>query len=396
MLAKRRYVILILDGAAGWPLDELGGATALAAARTPNLDALARSGRVGLARTVPEGMEPSSAAACVSIMGFDPRRYPMGRGAIEAASMRIELGPHDVAFRCNLVTVLDGLMRNHSAGHIPNGDSHRLLASLQRELGSGDVQFFPGVSYRHIVRLTSKPETLHAICTPPHDIIGMDVDPYLPQGRGSEVLLDLMERSKAVLADDPVTRERAARGEPPATMIWLFWGGAKPTAVPSFNDVYGLRAAITSAVHLIGGLAHIFGLARLDIEGVTDGADNNYAAQAEGALSALSTYDIVIIHVEAPDEAGHAGDLAAKIAAIEAIDQDMLPVLTGSSGDLRILAMPDHPTPIALRTHAGEPVPFVLAGSGVQANGATAFHEKAAAATGLLVDGWQLMRELID
>lgn len=399
-----KYVVLILDGAADRPLEELGGRTTLAAAATPELDRMAREGRVGMARTVPEGMEPSSAAACMSILGFDPARYPMGRGAIEAASLGIELGPSDVAFRCNLVTVEDGTMRDHSAGHIGNGDSHPIVQRLGSELGDEGTRFFEGLSYRHILRL-SGPEaarTLEAVCTPPHDIIGRPVAGHLPAGPGSERLLDLMERSKSILAADPVNARRAARGESRATQIWLFWGGARPEGLPSFTETHGLRAAITSAVDLLGGLADLLGIDRLDVAGVTDGQDNDYAAQAEGAIASLVDHDLVVVHVEAPDEAGHAGDAAAKIAAIEAIDREMVSRLRaeqerrGASGDgLRILAMPDHPTPIELRTHSSEPVPFVMHGPRIAGDAAERYDEDAASGTGLDVDGWGLLARLI-
>lgn len=427
-----KYVVLILDGAAGLPLDELGGRTTLAAARTPNLDRMAREGTVGLARTVPEGHEPSSNTACTSILGYDPTVYDMGRGAIEAASLGIEMGPRDVAFRCNLVHIENGLMADYSTGHIDNGDSHRLIAALEAALGDGKelpdlaappaldgalparagtaARFFAGLSYRHILRLSGAPEALGATCTPPHDIIGQPVARHLPSGPGSEVLLDLMDRARPVLATDPVNAERVARGEPPATDIWLFWGGAKPIAVPSFAEVHGLRAAITSAVDLLGGLAQIFSIDRLDIPGVTDGPDNDYAAQAEGALAALADHDLVIVHVESPDETGHSGRADVKVKAIEDIDREVAGRLLGHaavegaggaareapSGGIRILAMPDHPTPIAIRTHTGDPVPFVMWGEGVRPTGAPAYSEADAAGTGIVIEeGWRLMERLL-
>lgn len=409
-----KYVVLILDGAAGLPLDELGGRTTLAAARTPNLDRMAREGTVGLARTVPKGHEPSSNTACMSILGYDPVVYDMGRGAIEAASLGIKLGPDDVAFRCNLVHIEDGVMADYSTGHIGNGDSHRLITALDAALGGTAVRLFPGLSYRHILRLTGVPETLGATCTPPHDILGRPVADHRPSGRGSDVLLDLMDRARPVLAADPVNAERITRGEPPATDIWLFWGGVKPSAVPSFAEAHGLHAAITSAVDLLGGLAEIFSIDRLDIAGVTDGPDNDYAAQAEGALAALADHDLVIVHVESPDETGHSGDAAAKLKAIEDIDREvvgrLLEYSAGAAGEasagkanaggatgagLRVLAMPDHPTPIAIRTHTPDPVPFLIWGAGVACAGAAAYSEPDAAGTGLIVDdGWRLMERL--
>ncbi len=390
-----KHCVLVLDGASGHPLEELDGKTCMEAALTPNLDSLAAGALVGTAVTVPEGMEPSSTAACSSILGYDPRRYQVGRGAIEAAAMGIKLGESQVAFRCNLVYVADGVMQDYSAGHIPSEESRRIISRLNEELGDDATGFHPGVSYRHILTLHNALETLEAECTPPHDIPGRPVEPFLPRGPGSERLLELMERSGPVLATDPVNEERARRGEPPANMIWLFWGGHKPGEMPAFFDVYRLRAAITSAVDLLGGLAELFSISRLTIPGVTDGPDNDYRRQAEGALAALADHDLVVIHVEAPDEAAHAGDARRKIEAIEQIDSQMVPLLTSFPEPLRILAMPDHPTPVALRTHVSEPVPFMLHGPGFESNGAEAFSEAQARATGLrLQRGWELMGRL--
>ncbi len=391
-----KYCVLILDGASGHPLASLDGRSCLQAARTPNLDSLASEGLVGAAVTVPEGMEPSSAAACSAILGYDPARHRIGRGAIEAASMGIELEPSEGAFRCNLVFVEQGVMRDYSAGHISSEESREMIGRLNEELGDERTEFHAGLGYRHILTLKDGLESLEAQCTPPHDIPDRKIAPFLPHGQGSERLLDLMERSKAVLAEDPVNRRRVENGQAPATMIWLFWGGRKPEGLPPFADVYGVRAAITSAVDLLGGLAQLLSIDRLAIRGVTDGPDNDYAAQAEGGLAALETHDLVVIHVEAPDEAGHSGDAAQKIEAIERIDSDIVSRLRAYSEPLGILAMPDHPTPVDLRTHVREPVPFVLAGPGFEGNGAMGFDERQAASTGLFVEeGWTLMGKLL-
>lgn len=387
-----KYCVLILDGASGLPVKELKGKTCLEAASTPNLDRLARAGRNGLASTVPAGMEPSSAAACTSILGFDPARYLIGRGAIEAAAMGIDLAEGQAAFRCNLVYVAGGIMRDYSCGHIPNEDSHRLVRDLQATLGDDEARFYPGVSYRHILALGGGTPALEAICTPPHDIPNLPIADFLPHGPGSDRLLDLMLRAEPVLAADPVNAWRVARGDVPATMIWLFWGGTKPKTLPAFGDEYGLRAAMTSAVDLLGGLAKLFGITRLQIPGVTDGPDNDYAAQGNGGRAALDDHDLVFIHVESPDEAAHAGDVGAKIEAIEAIDAHIVSRLLDHPDAIRILAMPDHPTPIVKRTHVRAPVPFVLHGPGVEADGICGFTEAEAASTGLFLDdGWKLM-----
>lgn len=390
-----KHAIVILDGAAGWPLEELGGRTTLEAARTPNLDALAREGLVGLAQTVPPGAEPSSSAACTSILGYDPVSDFVGRGAIEAASMGVSLGPDEVALRMNLVHVADGIMRSYSCGHIPTTESHVIVEDLAAELGDETFSFYPGVSYRHILVVKGHPELLGLDYTPPHDISDQPVAGHAPRGEGAEVLLDLMERARGVLARSQANRARAERGDLPATDIWPFWPGVAPSGLRPFEQARGVRAALTSGVDLLNGLAVLFGIDRLQIAGVTDGADTDYAAQAEGALAALEDHDLVVIHVESPDEEGHAGDVSGKIAAIEAIDREVVSRLRAYEAPLRLLCMPDHPTPIALKTHVGEPVPFVLHGPGVGSNGASAFSERAAQETGLVLDPGRQVMDLL-
>jgi len=392
-----KYCVLIIDGAAGAPLTGRGGKTSLELAHTPNLDALAAEGTVGLARTVPVGMEPSSACACMSILGYDPVTYYRGRSGIEARSMGISVDEGDAVFRCNLVAVRDGMMWDYSSGHIGNEDSHRLIAALNETLGNDRIHFYPGVSYRHICKLKGMENVLQAVCTPPHDIPGKPVDGYLPRGKGSEVLLDLMRRSKEVLREHPVNAERMARGEIPATTIWLFWGTGRMPGMPAFQEEYGVKAAITSAVDLLRGLAQMAGITILQIPGVTDGLDNDYSAQASGALAALAEHDMVIIHVEAPDEAAHAGSADDKIKAIEMADKEIISRLRAWHDDsLRLLIMPDHPTPIKLQTHTGDPVPFLLRGPGFKADTAKRLTETAAGDTGLFIEpGYNIMKCLV-
>ncbi|MDO8879230.1 MAG: cofactor-independent phosphoglycerate mutase [Coriobacteriia bacterium] len=381
-----KHVILILDGAAGWPLAELGSRTTLAAARTPNLDALAAAGMVGLAQTVPPGAEPSSSAACTSILGYDPVADYVGRGAIEAASLGISLAPDEIALRMNLVHIADGTMASYSCGHIRTEESRALVAEIAAELEDATFRFFPGVAYRHILVVKGHPELLDLVYTPPHDISDQSAEGRAPSGDGARTLLDLMERARGVLGSSATNAARIARGDVPATDIWPFWPGAAPGGLVPFAEKRGISAALTSGVDLLNGLAVLFGIERLAIPGVTDGADNDYSAQIAGALGALDDHDLVVVHVESPDEEGHAGSAEGKIEAIEAIDREMVSVLRDRLGELRILAMPDHPTPIELKTHVGEPVPFVMAGPGVALNAATEFHETAAAATGFVVD----------
>jgi len=392
-----KYCVLIIDGAAGLPLSERGKRTCLELARTPNLDALAKEGILGLVRTVPPGMEPSSACACMSVLGYDPEVYYRGRAAIEARSMGMEIGGGEVVFRCNLVNIEDGRMRDYSAGHITTDEAQALISALNKNLGSDDVRFFPGVGYRHILKLKGHEDTLQAACTPPHDIPDRPVADFLPHGPGSEFLRDLMERSEPVLKDHPVNIERKSRGEISATGIWLFWGSGQLPDMPAFKQVYGLDAAMTSGVDLLRGLAQMAGMSTLDIKGVTDGPDNDYAAQAVGALEALGRHGMVVIHIEAPDEAAHAGSIDDKIGAIQRIDMEVVSRLRSwREDDLRVLIMPDHPTPIEVRTHTADPVPFLLWGNSVKANGAKRFTEAEAKGTGVfLEEGYKIMGRLI-
>lgn len=385
-MAPVKHVIVILDGAAGWPIDALGHKTTLAAARTPNLDALVSSGMIGLARTVPPGLEPSSAAACMSILGYDPLQVRIGRGAIEAASLGITLGDDEVALRMNLVNIDGGVMASYCCGHIATEESRTIVEELDSALGDETFRFYPGTAYRHILVVSGHPGLVELTYTPPHDISDRPVQGARPRGRGAELLIDLMDRAKPVLAASHVNRARARRGELPATDIWPFWPGMAPSGVEPFTQMHGIRASLTSGVDLLNGLAVLFGIDRLEIQGVTDGADNDYRAQIEGALASFEDHDLAVVHVEAPDEEGHSGDVEGKIAAIEAIDREIVGVLRERIDTLRVLAMPDHPTPIELKTHVAEPVPFVLAGPGIDAGSEREFTEAAAKRTGCMVD----------
>jgi len=392
-----KYCVLIIDGASGWPLTEREGKTCLELAQTPNLDAMAREGTLGLARTVPPGMEPSSACACMSVLGYDPKVYFRGRGAIEARSMDIPIDAGEVVFRCNLVAVREGRIWSYSSGFISTEEARQLVIALSESLGSDEVHFYPGVSYRHICKLKGHEETLEASCTPPHDIPDKPIADFLPRGPGSEVLRDLMARSEAVLRGHPVNVARQARGEIPVTMIWLFWGSGRVPDMPAFKQLYGLNAAMTSGVDLLNGLARMAGMAELNIAGVTDDQENDYAAQALGALKALEEHDLVAIHIEAPDEAAHDRAIDAKVKAIQRIDREVVGRLRSREGDaLRLLVLPDHPTPIEVQTHTDDPVPFLLWGGGFTANGGKRFTEAEAKKTGLFIEeGYKIMRKLV-
>ncbi len=391
-----KYCVIIMDGAAGLPLPEHGGRTCLELAKTPNLDIMVRVGTLGTARTIPEGMEPSSSNGCMSVLGYNPKTYRIGRAAIEAKSLGIPVEEGDVLFRCNLVTVKGGKMHDYSAGHIGNEEAKRIIDDLNSQLGSDAVTFYPGLNYRHILKIKGGKETLMAECTPPHDIPWRAVDEYRPKGRGSDFLNDLMRKSEEVLRNHPVNTERKARGEATADTIWLFWGSDKAPEMPAFRQSYGLKASVTSAVDVIRGLAMMLDIDILEIPGVTDGLDNDFSGQINGALESLEEYDATVVHIEAPDEEGHHGLVDDKIRAIERIETDVISRLISWKEDsLRVLVMPDHPTPIEIRTHSGEPVPFLLWGEGFSSNGASRFTEVEAAKTGLSIDpAYNIMKKL--
>lgn len=391
-----KYCVVIIDGAAGWPLPDRGNKTTLELAHTPQLDALVSQGILGRVRTVPEGMEPSSACACMSVLGYDPQVYYKGRSGIEARAMGVPVATGEVVFRCNLVTVSDGKMQSYASGHISTEEARALVASLQQHLGGDTVHFYPGIAYRHLVKVAGHEEAAGAECTPPHDIPGQPVAAYLPRGPGSDLLRDLMERSEPVLRDHTVNAARRRKGQLPATQIWLFWPSGQIPEMPPFHQQYGLRAAMTSPVDLLRGLANMVGMDALDIPGVTDGPDNDYAAQAEGALRSLADHDLVVVHVESPDEAGHGGSVEQKVAAIEQVDSVVLARIRRFSQEypLRLLLMPDHPTPVKIQTHVGDPVPFLLWGPGITPSGASRFTEAQASNFDLIEAGYTLMSRL--
>jgi 2,3-bisphosphoglycerate-independent phosphoglycerate mutase len=395
-----KYCVLIIDGAAGWPLASHGGRTCLELGHTPNMDAMAKAGIVGLVHTVPPGMEPSSACACMSVLGYDPRVYYRGRSAIEAHGMGVPINEGEVVFRCNLVAVRDGRMWSYSCGHISTAEGQALITSLNEKLGNDEVHFYPGVSYRHLCKIRGRGDALLATCTPPHDIPDKVIAEFLPRGPGSDLLRELMTRSELALRDHPTNSARRARGDVPATMIWLFWGSGKIPDMPAFKQAYGLDAAVVSGVDIVRGLARMTGIEVLDIPGVTGDINNNYVAQAIGALKALEKYDMVVIHVEATDEAAHAGLVNDKIEAIQKVDKEIVSRLRSWDKDaLRVLVLPDHATPIDIQTHVADPVPFMLWGSGatpMSRGGAKRFTEAEAKVTGVLIkEGYNTIGKLI-
>lgn len=387
-----KHIVLIPDGSADEPRPELGGQTPLRAANTPNFDYLAQRSRMGLVRTIPEDFPPGSDVANLCLLGYDPHLYYTGRAPLEAASLGIELGKDGVAFRCNLVFVEDGVMRDFSAGHIDTGEAKILIAFLQENLGGNEAVFYPGLSYRHI--MVSMGRALESRCTPPHDIIGQPIEGYLPQKNDSGWLRGLMETSSELLCDHPVNRARIAREEAPANMIWL-WGQGIAPRLPTLGDRFGLTGSVISAVDLIKGLGKYAGLEIIDVPGATGYLDTDYAAKARYALKELEHKDFVYVHVEAPDEASHMGDAKMKVETIERFDSELLgTLLEGIPAwpEHKILLLPDHATPLAKKTHSRDPVPFLVYNPDRMEEKEQTFDEISAAATGLRFEkGWELM-----
>ncbi len=395
-----KYIVLIGDGMADRPLKELQGKTPLQKAFTPNMDRLAREGIIGMVRTIPEGFHPGSDVANLSILGYDPRKYYSGRAPLEAASMGVDLKENDVAYRCNLVTLkfdkekTRAVMEDYSGGHISTDEARHLIEGIDKELGTGAIRFYPGVSYRHL--MVWQDGMLDVECVPPHDITGKEIADYLPSGQGEEVLRNLMRSSVGVLNCHPVNRERVSKGKKPANSIWL-WGQGRKPQMPTFGEKYSLSGALVSAVDLTKGLGVCAGFEILTVPGVTGYLDTNYTGKAEYSLKALEKCDFVYIHVEAPDEAGHSGNYVDKVKAIEDFDALVVgTVLRGAKAfeEYRILLMPDHATPIEARTHTSEPVPFVIYDSRQRKdNKGAAFHEGIAERKDIMVvdEGHTLM-----
>ena len=356
-MTARRYLVVLGDGMADDPLEELGGQTPLEYARTPHFDRIAREGACGLLRTIPHGFEAGSDIANLSILGYDPARYYTGRGPLEAASIGVDLTMEDVAYRCNLVTVTDGVMEDFTAGHISSEEGARLIRALEGSVKG--ARFYPGVSYRNLLVLD---RGKGAETTPPHDIVGIPVDPHLPHGWDGPILRRAMEESRAILEDHDVNRSRIREGKRPATMIWP-WSGGKRPALPSFRERYGLSGGIIAAVDLLNGIARYAEMEVIRVPGATGYLDTDYQAKARYAVEALRRLDFLYLHVEAPDEAGHMGSVEEKVRAIERVDGMVGTILESFDGVIAVL--PDHPTPIRVKTHTADPVPFAVRGIGV-------------------------------
>jgi 2,3-bisphosphoglycerate-independent phosphoglycerate mutase len=390
-----KYIILVPDGLADEPLKELGGKTPMEAARTPNMDYLAQNGFSALTQTIPDGMPPGSDIGNLALMGYDPQKNFSGRASLEAANLGIKLKNDEVVFRCNLVTVNDGIMKDYSAGHISSDEAKNLIEHLERAIDWPDLRFYPGKSYRHlmVIKTINVPGMLAIKTTPPHDIIDKTINAYLPAGPQSDSLVKIMERSKKILGVHQINKIREDEGENPANMVWLWGQGAHPD-LPLFKNVYGLSGAVISAVDLVNGIGRLAGLDVIDVPGANGYYDTNYKGKAKYALNALKNHDFVYVHVEATDEAGHNGDWKAKVECCEHFDREIVgPMIKffGKAEGVRILVCPDHPTPVAKRAHDRSPVPFVMWGEGIEANGLKNYSEKAAAAQGLRFKSGQEM-----
>ena len=397
-----KYIILLGDGMADYPLYELRGKTPLEYAHTPYMDMIASQGTLGMIDTIPAGFSPGSDVAIMTVLGYDPKQYYTGRGPLEAASMGLQLGDNDVVFRCNLVTLggdKKNFMEDFTAGHITTQEARLIITSINNELGSADFQFYPGLSYRHLFVWRDGKYLLET--TPPHDITGKAISDYLPRGGlGADQLINLMERSQVILTDHPVNRLRTIEGKKPVSSIWL-WGQGRTPKLEKLTDKYSLRGGMISAVDLLNGIGVCAGLKVIRVEGATGYTDTNYSAKARKALDALKDMDFIFVHVEAPDEMGHEGNIGGKIEAIEDFDKKVIGTILNdidSTGTFRLLVLSDHPTPISLRTHASDPSPFAVLSSDKNENlrNGSVFSESSAKRNGMVVSpGYYLIDHFI-
>ncbi len=396
-----KYVIIHGDGMADWPCEELGGRTPLEAAHKPNMDLIATRGELGLVATIPPGMPSGSDVGTMTMLGYDPAQYHTGRAPIEAASQGIELAPDDVVFRMNLVALKPGadgapIMDDFTAGHITSEEAAAIVADLRSSLARNGIELHSGVSYRHLMVWHGGPIATHL--TPPHDITGKSVAPHLPRGEGADRLLAIMDGAAAILREHPVNRARVAAGKLAATAVW-FWGQGRRPAVPTLKERFGIEGSVISAVDLVNGLGRLAGLARIKVPGATGFLDTDYAAKARYGLESLQRRDFLLLHIEAPDEAGHMGRADLKREAIERIDELIVgPLLRDlpALGEFRILLMPDHATPCKLKTHSNEPVPFAMLGATRSGSAQRRYTESDAARTGVAVmDGYRLIESLL-
>ena len=398
-----KYIVVLCDGMADEPLEELGGRTPLEAARTMNMDSLAKVSEIGMVRTVPAGMAPGSDTANLSVIGYDPKEYYTGRSPLEALSIGADMAPDDVSFRCNLVTLSeeedryeDRHILDHSSGEISTEEAAELLEALSEGLKREGYTFYVGTSYRHL--LIQKKGKVTEL-TAPHDILTKQIGGYLPE---DGVLREMMVKSYDILKDHPVNKRRRTEGKNPANSAW-FWGAGTRPALRSFEEKNGVKGAMISAVDLLKGIAVGAGMDNIVVEGANGGLDTNYAGKAQAAVKALTEdgYDFVYVHIEAPDEMGHQGSFRDKITAIERIDEQIIgPVRTAledAGTDFRMLILPDHPTPVRVRTHTSDPIPYLLYDSTEYIAGMDTYSEKTGKQTGVFVEkGYRLMDHLLE
>ena len=400
-----KYIVVLGDGMADYKLPALGDRTPLQCAKKPAIDALAPYAEVGLCRTVPQGFKPGSDVANLSVMGYDPHDCYTGRSPLEAVSIGIDLKDTDVTLRCNLVTLSDEpayedrRMLDYSAGEISTAEARELVAALKKEFDGKDFTLYAGVSYRHCL-VAAHGKTGHDL-TPPHDISGKPIREYLPKGPDAEAYLAMMKRSAEILQAHPVNRARIAAGKNPATSVW-FWGEGTKPQLADFEEKFGVKGGVISAVDLVKGIGILAGMRVIDVAGATGNYDTNFAGKADAALAALADgLDLIYIHMEAPDECGHQGDTAHKIYSIEQISEKVVrricTQLDAAKEPYRLLLCPDHPTPIAVRTHTADPVPYLLYDSTLREGcGAVRYDEESAKDTGIFLDaGTQLMQRLL-
>lgn len=399
-----KYLIILGDGMADEPIASIGNKTPLQAAKTPHIDKLAELGRNGLLDTIPEGFLPGSEIANLSVLGYDLNKVFEGRGSLEAASMSVAIEPGEMAMRCNLICIEDGKIKNHSAGHISNEEAHELILFLQQELGSEDVNFFPGVSYRHLFKM--KGGNKHINCTPPHDVPGTPFADVMILAESAEAedtadfLNELTLASQALLENHPVNIKRAAEGKDKANSIWLWSPGYKPK-MKTLLEAYHLKSgAVISAVDLIKGIGVYAGLKVIEVEGATGLYNTNYEGKAQATIEALRTNDFVYLHIEASDEAGHEGNVELKIKTIEYLDSRVVKTIFEEvstwNEPVTIAILPDHPTPCVYKTHTKSPVPFIIYKPGEKADEVTVYDEFAAGKGSYgLLKGAEFMKELI-
>lgn len=385
-----KYAIILYDGMADYPVPALDGKTPMMAAHKPNMDALAAKAEVGLVQTVPDGMKPGSDVCNLAVMGYDPKLYYTGRSPLEAVSIGVQMDAEDVALRCNLVTLSeDGLpyeekvIEDYCADDISTEEADVLIKAVQAELGSPIFAFYTGVSYRHCL-LWHAGDTDLGNMTPPHDITGKVIGPYLSAHKNAVRLIHMMKKSYDILKDHPINQKRKAAGRRPANSIWL-WGEGKKPALPAFEALYGIRGGVVSAVDLIKGIGGCAEMEVAEVPGATGYIDTNFEGKAQAAVELLARNDLVYLHIEAPDECGHRNEPENKVKAIELIDQRVLPiVLKGLEqyGDYKVMILPDHPTPIVTRTHASDPVPYLIYHKNCPKEGVSTINEETAKATG--------------